>query len=102
MSLLSPPFRTPFTDLTGCVISHQWHGKCKDFEMRAIDCLEAYGLNRGLEKCNDLIEDFKECGLRQKREARMIAMRNERARQYWMGERSKNERYAEPPIVDSY
>lgn len=102
MSIYSPPFRTPLTDLTGCVISHQWHGRCKDFEMRAVDCLEAYGLYRGLEKCHDLLEDFKECSMNTKRDARLNDMRLERTRQYWMGERSKSERYATPPKPDSY
>lgn len=70
--------------------------------MRAIDCLEAYGLYRGVNKCQDLIEDFKECSMRTKRHSRIDAMRMERQRQYWMGERSKQERYAEPPKPDSY
>lgn len=102
MSVLSPPFRIPLTDLTGCVISHQWDGPCKDFEMRAVDCLEAYGLNRGLQKCKDLVEDFKECHTRTKRNARLNAMRIERQKQYWLGDRSKEERYATPPKPDAY
>lgn len=102
MSLYSPPFKTPLTDLTGCVISHQWHGRCSEFEMRAVDCLEAYGLHRGQEKCRDLLDDFKECATRKIRETRLNAMRMERQRQYWMGERSKEERYAAPPKPDIY
>lgn len=102
MSLYSPPLKTPLTDLTGCLISHQWEGRCKDFEMRAVDCLEAYGLLRGQEKCKDLLDDFKECATRKIRDARLGAMRMERRRQYWMGERSKEERYAIPPKPDSY
>lgn len=98
----SPPFRTPFTDVIGCLISHQWFGRCADLEMKAIDCLEAYGLYRGVNKCKDIIDDYKECALRGKQENRIIAMRMERQRQYWMGERSKEDRYAEPPKVDSF
>lgn len=58
---LGPFFRSPFTDLTGCVINHQTYGKCAEFEMNMMDCLEAYGVNRGVEKCKDLIADFQEC-----------------------------------------
>lgn len=101
-SVYAPAFRTPLTDLTGCIVSHQWDSKCAGFEMRAVDCLEAYGLNRGLEKCQDLLADFKECATREKQSSRYIAMRRERQRQYWMGERSKEERYAPPPRVDTY
>lgn len=26
-----------------------------------IDCMEAYGMDKGVVKCKDLIEDFQEC-----------------------------------------
>lgn len=29
--------------------------------MRVMNCLEAYGVDRGMTKCKDLIDDFKEC-----------------------------------------
>lgn len=58
---LSPFLRTPFTDLTGSLINHQQYDKCGVFEMQVMDCLEAYGTERGKTKCQALIEDFREC-----------------------------------------
>ncbi|KAG5879118.1 hypothetical protein JTB14_031665 [Gonioctena quinquepunctata] len=99
---LSPWLKSPFTDLTGSLISHQWYGECADMEMRALDCLEAYGLDRGLQKCDLLVQDFKECSLKTKQFKRIVAMRNERHRQHLSGERSKEEKWAKPPTYDSY
>lgn len=58
---LSPFLRLPLTDLTGCLINHQTYDKCGKFEMKMMDCLEAYGLERGKKQCADLIADFQEC-----------------------------------------
>lgn len=58
---ISPYLRTPFTDITGGMVSHQMLGKCQKQEMQFMDCLEAYGLERGRNKCVHLIEDYKEC-----------------------------------------
>lgn len=102
MSILSPPLRTPFTDIPGAIISHQWFGACADMEMKTVDCFEAYGLGRGAEKCKDLLEDFRECATRQKQLDRYYAMRNERQRQYKAGERTAENRYAPSPKRDSY
>ncbi|XP_044265015.1 uncharacterized protein LOC123011577 [Tribolium madens] len=99
---LSPAFKSPFTDLTGALLSHQWGGRCADMELRALDCLEAYGLDKGIKKCETLITDFQECALRTKELARYSAMKAERERQYKAGERTKEDRYAEPPRVDGY
>ncbi|GJQ78396.1 putative NADH:ubiquinone oxidoreductase, NDUFS5-15kDa [Trypoxylus dichotomus] len=99
---LNPWFKSPFTDMTGALISHQWFGRCAKIEMKVIDCLEAYGLDQGLQKCDPLIQDFRECTNRQKQLQRSVAMRYERHRQYLTGERSKEELYAPPPRVDSF
>lgn len=99
---LSPAFKSPFTDLTGAILSHQWGGRCNEFELRALDCLEAYGLDLGVKKCEALITDFQECSLRVKETARYMAMRSERERQYRAGERTKENRYAETPRPDGY
>uniref|UniRef100_U5ER62 Putative mitochondrial respiratory chain complex i n=1 Tax=Corethrella appendiculata TaxID=1370023 RepID=U5ER62_9DIPT len=99
---LGPFFRSPFTDLTGVIINHQHYDRCGEFEMAAVDCLEAYGTERGAKKCKDLIEDFNECATRKKQFMRMEAMRNERHRQWWTGERKPKDHYAKPPKVDAY
>lgn len=58
---LSPFLRLPLTDLTGCLINHQTYDKCGKFEMKMMDCLEAYGAERGKKQCADLVADFQEC-----------------------------------------
>ncbi|KAJ6647622.1 NADH dehydrogenase [ubiquinone] iron-sulfur protein 5 [Pseudolycoriella hygida] len=97
---LSPAFRSPFTDLTGCLHNFQGHPQCARFEMNMIDCLEAYGLHMGSKKCKDLIDDFQECASRNKQVQRVQAMRMERHRQYYFGDRK--EHFAEPPKEDAY
>ncbi|KAJ8962784.1 hypothetical protein NQ318_001183 [Aromia moschata] len=99
---LSPWLKSPFTDLTGAVISHQWFGECAGIEMKALDCMEAYGIDRGIKECHLLLEDFKECSLKTKQFQRMDAMRFERHRQYFKGERSKEDHYAKSPTADSF
>lgn len=64
--MTAPVWRSPITDLTGCLMNHQGHPKCGPMEMNMIDCLEAYGMDLGAKKCKDLIEDFKECATRTK------------------------------------
>ena len=61
-----PFLRSPFTDLTSCLVNHQNFGRCEEMEMRVMNCLEAYGVNRGMKKCKDLVEDFRECSSRRK------------------------------------
>ncbi|XP_044736213.1 NADH dehydrogenase [ubiquinone] iron-sulfur protein 5 [Chrysoperla carnea] len=97
---LAPFFKTPLTDLTGCIINNQNFGKCADLELKYMDCIEAYGLDRGKKKCEVLMEDFKECHLKTKQFKRLWEMRKERHRQYLLGE--SKEHYAEPPKVDSF
>ncbi|GLG96986.1 Protein of unknown function [Gryllus bimaculatus] len=101
MSLI-PFFRNPITDLTGSLVSRQHFEKCGEFEMRMLQCLEAYGMDRGKQKCADLIEDFSECQTKWKQVLRVDAMRIERNRQVNQGERSKDQMFAEAPTQDSF
>ncbi|PSN43870.1 hypothetical protein C0J52_07738 [Blattella germanica] len=102
MTTVIPFFKSPFTDLTGGLVNHQNFGRCEDFEMRMMNCLEAYGAERGSKKCKDLIEDFRECSSLKKQMLRIEAMKAERARQYKAGERSKDKYYAESPKIDAF
>ncbi|CAG9862916.1 unnamed protein product [Phyllotreta striolata] len=99
---VSPWLKSPFTDLTGALVSHQWYGKCADLELKVMDCLEAHGLNKGVQVCKDIMDDFKECAYRAKQQKRYTAMVKERERQYAAGERTKEDRYAPGPPTDSY
>uniref|UniRef100_A0A224XQN7 Putative ubiquinone oxidoreductase n=1 Tax=Panstrongylus lignarius TaxID=156445 RepID=A0A224XQN7_9HEMI len=94
--------RTPLTDLTGTLVSHQGFGTCSHIEMKALNCLEAYGQYKSAEKCNDILQDYKECFQMNKQMKRFKEMRSERFRQYRAGERSKDELYAAGPRVDSF
>lgn len=118
----SQPFlRNVFTDMTGAIPNAQHYDKCGPMELRMMECMEAYGLQRGLEKCGALYDDFKECFTQQKQRQRFMvspwrfeaillilnnlpfqAMRAERHRQWLQGERSSAEHYAPAPRVDSY
>lgn len=60
-NVLSPMFRSPFTDIFGSIINHQQDGQCMRFEMNMVECFEAYGVDKGRVKCADLIDDFNEC-----------------------------------------
>lgn len=71
MNEVNPVLRSPFTDLTGCLVNHQNHDKCGLIEMNMMDCLEAYGAERGKVKCKDLIDDYKECSLMIKQNLRL-------------------------------
>uniref|UniRef100_A0A182R0K2 CHHC U11-48K-type domain-containing protein n=1 Tax=Anopheles farauti TaxID=69004 RepID=A0A182R0K2_9DIPT len=99
---LGPFFRSPFTDLTASMVNFQQYDKCGELEMASIDCLEAYGTVRGATKCADLLADFQECAFMTKQIARFKAMRMERHRQGWNGERKGDGYYAPPPRVDAY
>ncbi|XP_073973431.1 uncharacterized protein [Rhodnius prolixus] len=98
-----PYFKNPLSDLVGTLLTHQDTRQCAEMEMKAINCLEAYGNVRGVnEKCTDLLKDYIECFQLKKQRARFEEMRNERFRQYRKRERSKKELYAEGPRVDSF
>jgi NADH dehydrogenase (ubiquinone) Fe-S protein 5 len=61
VQVMTPFFRSPFTDLTGAIINHQHYDKCGKLEMQMMECLEAYGMEMGKNKCRAVIEDFQEC-----------------------------------------
>lgn len=58
---ISPFFRSPFTDITGGMISEQLLGRCSNEEMALMDCMEGYGIELGRRKCTDYMDDFYEC-----------------------------------------
>ncbi|XP_013193512.1 NADH dehydrogenase [ubiquinone] iron-sulfur protein 5 [Amyelois transitella] len=98
---ISPFIRSPFTDITGGLVSHQLLDRCAKQEMAFMDCLEAYGLDRGLKKCQALFEDFHECQTYCKQLKRFTAMRRERDRQIACGKLCNDNKYVSPRI-DSY
>lgn len=103
MSILTPCLKSPFTDLGGAILSNQWgDSPCAKLEMKALECFEAYGVAKGLEKCDTLIQDFTECTTQRKQNQRILAMRMERNKQYRNGERTSEDKYSKnPPPSDS-
>lgn len=100
--MILPALSTPFSDLTGALISNQWFGKCAEMEMRVVDCMEAHGYRNCFEACALLMDDLRECNTKQKQIKRSYAMRYERSRQYWRGERTRADRYAPSPMYVSW
>ena len=53
-------FNNFLTDLGACPSDNQ--GKpCGDLEIKALECLEYYGTQRGYAICKDLYDDYQEC-----------------------------------------
>uniref|UniRef100_A0A0A9XIK0 NADH dehydrogenase [ubiquinone] iron-sulfur protein 5 n=1 Tax=Lygus hesperus TaxID=30085 RepID=A0A0A9XIK0_LYGHE len=90
--------RTPFTDLTGPTVNCQFMTICSKMEMKAINCVEAYGEDRAQTKCKALLEDLYECVTKTKQMARVLEMKMEREKQISQGVRG----YAEGPAHDSF
>lgn len=124
--LREPYIRTHFTDMMSPMFTLQTHPYCKEFDLKLRYCLEAYGKPMAFTKCKALEEDLHECLHRGKQvcgtfyfipnytnfhsfncylilqTGRLMAMDNERKRQYKAGERTKEGYYAETPKPDSF
>src|SRR6266516_2670572 len=64
-------FRSNWSEMIGHAHhnQHQYLGtksRCADFEMNALECMEAYGYYRGIKTCKDYIDDWNECVSSQK------------------------------------
>ncbi|GIY56321.1 complex I-15 kDa [Caerostris darwini] len=95
-------FRSPFGDVIGLFANSQHYPRCRELELNVLDCTDVYG-HKGLTKqCNLEYEDYLECLYNKKQKARVAAMQKERLRQYYAGERTKKDFYAEPPKLDSF
>ncbi|KAK9498356.1 hypothetical protein O3M35_003007 [Rhynocoris fuscipes] len=70
-----PIIRGPGTDLTGLLVTHQGT-RCAGLEMKTMNCFEAYGHIRAIEKCRDIMDDYKECFLRQKQVSLLFSQFN--------------------------
>jgi len=100
--MTAPLLRSPLTDLTSGMINCQYFDKCGERELAMMECLEAYGHEKGKVKCKTIIEDYQECFSMRKQLLRADAMRMERHRQHLMGERTSANKYAAPPKDDAY
>lgn len=96
----APMFKGPMTDIFLNVRNFQDHKECAQYELKYIDCMEAYGYHRGKEKCRLILEDMYECILGIKRQRRVQDMQRERIRQFESGEREK--KFEDTPPLDLY
>ncbi|XP_059472533.1 uncharacterized protein LOC132194943 [Neocloeon triangulifer] len=102
MAIFHPFLRNPVSDITGYMLNAQ-HTKCAEFEMRMMECFEAYGVERGGKHphCQALAADFKECLTNDKAMRRFEAMWFERQKQYYLEGKLKDKHYAPAPKADS-
>lgn len=83
-------------------LAHGHRQPCSDLEMNAVECLEAYGTHKGVQKCWKYMEDFNECKQSSIRLMRRIIMREERAKQVLKGERKPSEFWGPKYSYDSF
>ncbi|XP_033216649.1 uncharacterized protein LOC117172646 [Belonocnema kinseyi] len=100
MNSFEPFLDGPFNKLWKGLDDIQSFPQCAKFELRAADCLEAYGKDHWGKKCQDYVEDLRECIFRSKQNMRVRLMRLERQRQWRAGERETY--YAPGPPEDAY
>lgn len=72
---MAAPIKGFFFDLFPALhlqqFSRQRRHNCADFELNALECLEAYGLHKGYDVCFKYIEDLNECKSRALTDARV-------------------------------
>lgn len=96
----SPHYRNFLTDL-GANVTNIQGGKCQDFELNAMECIEYYGAKQGLTACKDWYDDYIECVHECKQKLRVIAMFKKRHIdnhiEYVQGKRTWADTYEPPP-----
>ncbi|CAL8070177.1 unnamed protein product [Orchesella dallaii] len=101
----NPIIRTPFTDITGPVGWHDGDERCFAFQLRHIDCCEAYGKVMAKEKCKLYYQDFIECSKCWKQLARVSEMMERHYQLWFQGVRGigpKRPLYNETPRYDGF
>lgn len=98
-----PLVTTSITAQSAQLSNAQLIPQCAKFELKAVECYEAYGLHGGIKKqlCQDYVDDLKECIFHEKSFSRLILMHNERKRQYKEGLRKKEDIFAPSPAQDT-
>lgn len=82
--------------------SHARKMPCSDIEMNTVECLEAYGVIKGKERCAKYIEDLFECKQARLRKMRAYAMRLERAKKVVKGDIPWEKRWGQPYPYESF
>lgn len=76
--------------------------KCADFEINAVECLEAYGMIKGSSQCRKYIEDLMECQSNVLSNYRIKSMFIEKMKQIGKGERSWADRHGPKYPANGY
>jgi len=101
----SPQMHTYITDMGANVMDGQG-GKCMDFEMNALECIEYYGSKQGITACKDWYDDYIECMHQSKQKLRLKAMFKKRQidnhLEYLQGKRTWDETYEPPPKAHAF
>jgi len=96
----SPHYRNFLTDMGANILNLQG-GRCQDFELQAMECIEYYGAKQGLTACKDWYDDYIECMHGCKQRLRVQAMFKKRHidnhLEYLQGKRTWAETYEPPP-----
>jgi len=88
-----PLMRNFVTDAFALSNTQQGSNKCPDFELRLVECYEAYGRTKGNTLCRDFYDDLYECTFKEKQMNRLAAMDEQRQRLVAAGEITKEEMY---------
>lgn len=100
---IMPKFKTYFTSIGG-QLKNNAGGKCQKFELEAMECLEYYGLQQGMDACKDWYDDLMECRFHTKQDLRATHMYSKRnfdnRLEYYQGKRDHI--YEPPPKMHAY
>merc|ERR1711976_614813 len=79
---IRPYFNNILTDITSTAMTSQYDRTCGPMEIKAMECIDYYGTQKGLELCKDYYDDFMECTFNIKQSLRVQAMLGVRARRW--------------------
>lgn len=101
------PFKGVFYELNALLTSQGTlpEGRrypCSDMELNAGECLEAYGMVKGQERCAKFVEDLYECRFQWKSKMRYHIMRMERCKKVAKGEIPITDRWGQKYHYDSF
>ncbi|CAG2115317.1 unnamed protein product [Medioppia subpectinata] len=87
------PFRSNISEIFGHIHATQCQignskPRCAEFQLNAVECLEAYGAKRGRRVCSRYLDDYQECIRGYKQSQRVNEMTKERLKQVMRGERT--------------
>lgn len=88
----------PVNRFTAPYYHWQQDGHCRDFELEAAECIDAYGFTQGRTKCRDLLEDLLECSTGEKQRNRQEILITEYARKVKAGEKT----FEEAPFIYAF